>query len=338
MASVKPVDAPEKPKLNDVFTDTNGRTYSWNGTAGWKQVKTDEEWVKIANTKMGAYAYLLKPNPEFKGISKIMRQAIKEEWYKDPTVLNANMENALLANPYYANAGRSALQFDVDRPGEQTRKIDNVKIELDTIPGANALPTEAYEKLARDAARKGFTGRALGRFANTEILKQQNPGQYSYTDASKKALQSAPADDLRNLAKSYQTMLGSGDEQSLLSGKKTLEDFKQSFQEKAKMQNPHLATQIDMGFSLDDISADYKKYASQVLDKPESEIDMSPTGKYNAALRVSDGKDGFRQMGMAEWVNTLRTDEKYGWQFTKEANDQVRQLGMNLAKTFGKIR
>ena len=338
MASVKPVDAPEKPKLNDVFTDTNGRTYSWNGTAGWKQVKTDEEWVKIANTKMGAYAYLLKPNPEFKGISKIMRQAIKEEWYKDPTVLNANMENALLANPYYANAGRSALQFDVDRPGEQTRKIDNVKIELDTIPGANALPTEAYEKLARDAARKGFTGRALGRFANTEILKQQNPDTYSYDIASKKALGSQPVDDLRNLAKSYQTTLGSGDEQSLLSGKKTLEDFKQFFQEKAKMQNPHLATQIDMGFSLDDISADYKKYAAQVLDKPESEIDMSPTGKYNAALRVSDGKDGFRQMGMAEWVNTLRTDEKYGWQFTKEANDQVRQLGMNLAKTFGKIR
>ena len=339
MAGLVLADAPKKPKLNDVFTDTNGKTYSWNGTAGWKQVKTDEEWVKIAYAKMGAYSYLLDPTSPFgPGISKIVRQSIKEEWYKDPNVLNANMENALLANPYYANAGRAALQFDIDRPGEQARKIDSVKIELSNIPGANNLPPDIYEKLARDAARKGFSGTPLIRFANTEILKQQNPDQYAYTDASKKALQSAPADDLRNLAKSYQTTLNSGDEQSLLSGKKTLEDFKQSFQEKAKMQNPHLATQIDKGFTLDDISADYIRYTAETLDKPLSEIDMSPSGKYNAALSTPDGKGGYRQPGLAEWINTLRTDEKYGWQFTKEANDQVRQLGVNLAKTFGKIR
>ena len=338
MAGLVLADAPKKPKLNDVFTDTNGKTYSWNGTAGWKQVKTDEEWVKIATTKMSAYAYLLTPNPEFKGISKIMRQAIKEEWYKDPNVLNANMENALLANPYYANAGKAALQFDVARPGDQASKIESVKIQLADIPGANILPPEVYEKLARDAARKGFTGTALGRFANTEILKQQNPGQYSYDLASTKALKSAPVDELRALASAYHTKVTPGAEQSLLTGGKTIEDFKQDFQDGAKIDYPHLTSQIDKGLSVDDISAGYKKYAALTLDKPESEIDMTPTGKYSAALSTSDGKGGFRQLGMAEWVNTLRTDQKYGWQFTKEANDQVRELGINLAKTFGKIR
>ena len=338
MATSPLANAPKDKKVNDVFTGSNGKTYSWNGKK-WTQVKTDEDWVKIAKTKMPAYAYLLDPTSPFgPGISKIVRQSIKDEWYKDPNVLNANMENALLADPYYDNAGKQALIFDTDTTGDQNRKIDNTKIELSAIPGANALPSDTYEKLARDAARKGLSQTALRQFAYAEILKQQNPEQYSYTDASKKALQSAPADELRNLAKSYQTTLGSGDEQSLLSGKKTLEDFKQSFQEKAKMQNPHLTTQIDMGYSLDDITADYKKYASQVLDKPETEIDMSPTGKFNAAISTPDGKGGYRQLGMAEWVNTLRTDEKYGWQFTKEANDQVQQLGMNLAKTFGKIR
>lgn len=338
MATLPLANAPKDPKVDDLFTGPKGKVYSWNGKK-WIPVKTDEDWVKVAKKKTPAYAYLLDPTSPFgPGISKIIRQSIKDEWYKDPNVLNANMENALLADPYYDNAGKQALIFDTDTTGDQNRKIDNTKIELSAIPGINALPSETYEKLARDAARKGLSQTALQRFAYTEILKQQNPGQYAYTDASKKALQSAPVDELRNLAKSYQTTLGSGDEQSLLSGKKTLEDFKQSFKEKAKMQNPHLATQIDMNYSLDDISADYKKYASQVLDKPESEIDMSPTGKYNAALSTPDGKGGYRQPGLAEWVNTLRTDEKYGWQFTKEANDQVRQLGMNLAKTFGKIR
>ena len=338
MATSPLANAPEKPKVDDLFTGPKGRVYSWNGKK-WIPVKTDEDWVKVAKKKMPAYAYLLDPTSPFgPGISKIIRQSIKDEWYKDPNVLEANMQNALLADPYYDNAVKEARIFDTDTTGNQNRKIDNTKIELSAIPGANALPSDIYEKLARDAARKGLSQTALRQFAYAEILKQQNPGQYSYTDASKKALGSQPADDLRNLAKSYQTTLGSGDEQSLLSGKKTLEDFKQSFQEKAKMQNPHLTTQIDMGYSLDDISADYKKYASQVLDKPESEIDMSPTGKFNAAISTPDGKGGYRQLGMAEWVNTLRTDEKYGWQFTKEANDQVRQLGTNLAKTFGKIR
>ena len=338
MATSPLANAPEKPKVDDLFTGPKGRVYSWNGKK-WIPVKTDEDWVKVAKKKMPAYAYLLDPTSPFgPGISKIIRQSIKDEWYKDPNVLEANMQNALLADPYYDNAVKEARIFDTDTTGNQNRKIDNTKIELSAIPGANALPSDIYEKLARDAARKGLSQTALRQFAYAEILKQQNPGQYAYTDASKKALGSQPADDLRNLAKSYQTTLGSGDEQSLLSGKKTLEDFKQSFQEKAKMQNPHLTTQIDMGYSLDDISADYKKYASQVLDKPESEIDMSPTGKFNAAISTPDGKGGYRQLGMAEWVNTLRTDEKYGWQFTKEANDQVRQLGTNLAKTFGKIR
>ena len=331
-------NAPEKPKVDDTFTGPKGRVYSWNGKK-WVPVKTDEDWVKVAKTKTPAYAYLLDPTSPFgPGISKIIRQSIKERWYENPNVLEANMQNALLADPYYDNAGKQALIFDTDTTGDQNRKIDNTKIELSAIPGANALPSETYEKLARDAARKGLSQTALRQFAYAEILKQQNPGTYSYDIASKKALGSQPVDDLRNLAKSYQTTLGSGDEQSLLSGKKTLEDFKQFFQQRAKRDYPHLATQIDMGDSLDDISASYKTYASQVLDKPESEIDMTPTGKYNAALSTPDGKGGYRQPGMAEWVNTLRTDEKYGWQFTKEANDQVRQLGMNLAKTFGKIR
>jgi uncharacterized protein YjdB len=43
-------------------------------------------------------------------------------------------------------------------------------------------------------------------------------------------------------------------------------------------------------------------------------------------------------MGLGDWVTKLKSDESFGWQFTKQANQQATDIGLTLARAFGKVK
>ena len=45
---------------------------------------------------------------------------------------------------------------------------------------------------------------------------------------------------------------------------------------------------------------------------------------------------GFGPMSLAQWHNTLRTDEKYGWDSTKNAQAEAMKLADQIRSAFGK--
>ena len=41
-------------------------------------------------------------------------------------------------------------------------------------------------------------------------------------------------------------------------------------------------------------------------------------------------------MSLSEWSDLIRTDDRYGWRYTKQANEEVSSLALALGEMFGK--
>jgi hypothetical protein len=40
---------------------------------------------------------------------------------------------------------------------------------------------------------------------------------------------------------------------------------------------------------------------------------------------------------LTDWVTTIKSDPSFGWQFTKQANQQSTDIALTLARAFGKV-
>ena len=157
----------------------------------------------------------------------------------------------------------------------------------------------------------------------------------------KSALQSEQANAIRQLGKAYGYQVSDSQIQSILTGTPdvatgqtlTEDSLRQRLRSYVKGAMPHLSDQIDAGLTLEDIGASYKRLASQLLEKDESQIDMF-SGPYLRAF--GDPKNG--QLSLSDWVTTVKSDPTFGWQYTKQANDQATSIGLSLARAFGKVQ
>jgi len=102
----------------------------------------------------------------------------------------------------------------------------------------------------------------------------------------------------------------------------------------AKTKYSHLSDMIDKDFTIDDIFEPYRDIAAKVLERNPADIKIDDP-MFSAALEA--GPDG-KSMSGTMWMQRLKQDPRYGWQFTKNANDQVRNTIMGLEKAFGLVR
>jgi hypothetical protein len=42
-------------------------------------------------------------------------------------------------------------------------------------------------------------------------------------------------------------------------------------------------------------------------------------------------------LSLSEWVTTVKSDPTFGWQYTKQANQQATDIALSLARAFGKV-
>ena len=45
-----------------------------------------------------------------------------------------------------------------------------------------------------------------------------------------------------------------------------------------------------------------------------------------------------RMLSMSEWETELRTNDKYKYSFTKQANQDATDIGLAIARAFGKVQ
>ena len=146
---------------------------------------------------------------------------------------------------------------------------------------------------------------------------------------------------LAQLANTYMVPYSMGTLQQLADEKGSVTPEKaQAFEENLKQQAsglyPTLAGSIKAGIPTAHLLEPYRQVAKKTLGD-HVEPDFLGDPKWQQAL--TGGTDpktqGPAPMGLAEWQNHMKRDQKYGYQHTPQANAQVGELLHNMAQAFG---
>lgn len=271
------------------------------------------------------YAYLLEEDGG--GFGADVRAAMVNAVLKEYTATRLLAD--LQATQYFQKSSAAQRQFDAKNPGDQQASIDKYLAEIVSGYGRLNMDDANLQQTARTAARNGLTGVQLRNWVMS---------QAAATTKTAATLQGAERDKVLAIGAKYYVEPTDLDVNAVLTGQIGINDLETKYKTNAKSLYPHLSQLIDSGSSLKDIAAPYIKAASSLLEVPEADIDMfNPTSKFRAALeQVGEGDKG-RRMSLTEWTTALRSDPKYGYQFTKQANLDATNIGLAIARAFGKV-
>jgi hypothetical protein len=250
----------------------------------------------------------------------------------------AAFQKAIKQTVYWQTTETAAKNFDQAIGVDRDRIINNKKLEIANSYGDVSFDDATLTQLATNAARLGLTGLGLQQAVYAGALKPGAGG--SQTALAGRVLQGADADRIRSIGRGWNTKISDGQIQSILTGKAdpatglvlTEDGLREQLQAKWKGAMPHLRDQFDAGLTLDQIGSSYKSYASQLLETPEDQINMFE-GPY---LQAFDNGEG-GQLSLSQWIEKVKTDSRFGWQYTKAANQQATDIGLTLARAFGKV-
>jgi hypothetical protein len=265
-----------------------------------------------------------KPNGKFMGLTT------------DASV--AAFQKAIKQTTYWQTTETAAKNFDQAIGADRDRIINNKKLEIANSYGDVSFDDTTLTQLATNAARLGLTGLGLQQAVYAGALKPGAGG--AQTALAGRVLQGADADRIRSIGRAWNTKISDSQVQAILTGQAdpatgivlTEDALREQLQAKWKGAMPHLRDQFDAGLTLDQIGSSYKTYASQLLETPEDQINMFE-GPYLQAFDNGEGS----QLSLSQWVEKVKTDSRFGWQYTKQANQQATDIGLSLARAFGKV-
>ena len=314
------VSAPVKPKgvSPDAWKDVLRQTFP-SYTNEWL---SDNASTHFGPDLIGLMIEASKPNGKYQGLTT--------QEGKDAYAL------ALRQTIYYTTTETNARNFDQQTTADKESLVRKKKLDIVDAYGDLGFDDATLTALATDAARKGVTGLGLKQAVYSGTFKQQT----AQPALARRALEGADADLIRQNARAYGYAVSDAEVQAALTGGMyngvavSSESILQKAQKAAKGAYGHLSDQIDAGLSLSDIFENYKRYAANVLELDESQIDFTKDPKWQSAFGTKESG----QMGLGDWVTKLKSDESFGWQYTKQANQQATDVGLTLARAFGKVK
>ena len=251
------------------------------------------------------------------------------------------IERAIRGTAYWNNTEKAIRAWDGLEKLTQNKLVADQKRVLAETFGELQLDDTTLTELATTIQRSGLSELGAKQLVFGAAFKQSaKPG----VDPRRLALQSSEADALRRVAKAYGFRSSDLDAQieSVLTGKPyaptgtvlTTESFRQKAEQAARGAFPHLKEQFDSGLTLNDIFGNYREIAARVLEVDPSQVDYMSDEKWFDAF--GSQKDGLPSL--SSWVAKLKTDPKYGWRFTNQANQQVSSVVSTLERAFGLIK
>ena len=258
------------------------------------------------------------------------------------TEISDEEKKALLKNTkYFTAATDKQYFFDSQRKGVQDDLVATARRAITTDYADVGLSETDLADLSKTVARSGLTGTGLKQAVYQYAFRRAAAAPTATdTKMATNVLQGADADLIRQNARAYGYAVSDAEVQAALTGGMyngvavSSESILQKAQKAAKGAYGHLSDQIDAGLSLSDIFENYKRYAANVLELDESQIDFTKDPKWQSAFGTKESG----QMGLGDWVTKLKSDESFGWQYTKQANQQATDIGLTLARAFGKVK
>ena len=196
-------------------------------------------------------------------------------------------------------------------------------------------------KFLTKATQFGYEGDNLKQQAYAELFSKVD-NKYVNDLAVKEVRASTPYLSLKDIGKQYFFDFADSQVEQVLAGTPNADgvavsrdDLIRKARLAAKATYGHLSEQIDAGLTLEDLSASYKEKAAKLLELDPNTINFG-TDFSDALNYRKDGQP--RVLSMSEWETELRTNDKYKYSFTKQANQDATSIGLAIARAFGKVQ
>jgi hypothetical protein len=196
-------------------------------------------------------------------------------------------------------------------------------------------------KFLTTATQYGYEGENLKQQAYKELFTKVD-NKYVNFNAVDEVRKSTPYLGLKDIGKQYFLDIADSQVEQVLSGVPNFDgvalnrdDLIRKARLAAKATYGHLSEQIDAGLTLEELSASYKEKAARVLELDPNTMNFG--ADFSEALNYR--KDGQpRVLSLGEWETELRTNDKYKYSFTKQANQDATDIGLAIARAFGKVQ
>jgi hypothetical protein len=241
---------------------------------------------------------------------------------------------------YFGAITDSQYKFDGANSAVQNGLIESARNAIVKDYSDVGLSQTDIDEIAKKVARNGLTAtgvkQAVYQYAFRKPAAATTP---TAPGMARNAIEGGDADAIRIAARAYGYNVSDAEMQAALTGGMyngvavTQDSILQKAQKSAKGKYFHLADQIDAGLSLEDIFSSYRNYAADALEIDPNQIDFTKDSKWARAF----GTKETGQMSLTDWVTTIKSDPTFGWQFTKQANQQATDIGLTLARAFGKV-
>lgn len=319
-------EATTKTNVTEMQVDEQGRPVA-------EMSKRVQEAMAQIKQLYPDYAFFFEPDAGGFGedVRRLLIQAIEEKWTA------TKFDAAYKQTKYYKETSDKARAWNAKGTEQKNQEIDAKLADLQA-DYADLFDFEGADKVAREiatnVARLGLSGNRLKTFVFAEALRLTPAGAKAPT------LETNEADTLRNTVREFgyipsddeinAALTGKPDRKGMLINKNTLIERAKNA---AKGLYPHLSQQLDAGLSLDDVFKNYRTYASQILELDPNEIDFVKDPKWSEAF----GNEKTGMLSLSSWQEKLKSDPKYGWRFTKQANQQVSSVVSTLERAFGLV-
>jgi len=304
-----------------------------------RERRTATNWEARVQAEAGEYAYLL--DPKFEGVADLLRKAVSQNWFKSDEG-KAQFVQELQATPYGQNTSKKQQAFDTKSPGEKNAlvqaEVDKIRAEYGEIQ----LDQAALEEVATAAARNGASDIERGRLVYRAAFKRGAAApDYTAPIAARTALGGEDADRIRTIYRAYGVK---ADDQQIarilaqevdpVTGTVMTEDMlRNNLRDLAKVSYQPFADLLDRGLSVETIFSPYQQIAARVLEKTPDEVSL--TNANGLPTEFATALMGEKPMSLTDWITRLKSDDRYGWQFTSEAKQKATNLVMDLEKAFG---
>lgn len=278
-----------------------------------KKVDTDTSWEPIFKQKYPQYSWMFTDLDRTK--------------YADVFDFFGRAQKTNMSNDEFAQQWVGTSFYKELLQNKKSRELKDVVGAFDWAPGQLA-------KFLTKATQYGYEGDNLKQQAYTELFSKVD-NKYVNPKAVAQIMESSPYLALKRIGTQYLNVIDDETIKDALAGGKTSEDLLRVARETAKASYPHLKEALDAGVTLEELSKNFKATAAKTLELDPAQISMSDP-KFNAALNYT--KDGApRMLSLSEWETELRTNSKYGYSFTKQANQDATSIGLAIARAFGKV-
>jgi hypothetical protein len=264
----------------------------------------------------------------------ILKEAVNTEFADE------EIQARIKGTKYFDAITDSQYKFDGANSAVQNGLIQTAREAIVKDYSDVGLSQTDIDEIAKKVARNGLTAtgvkQAVYQYAFRRPAAATTP---TAPGMARNAIEGGDADAIRIAARAYGYNVSDAEMQAALTGGMyngvavTQDSILQKAQKSAKGKYFHLADQIDAGLSLEDIFSGYRNYAADVLEIDPNQIDFTKDSKWARAF----GTKETGQMSLTDWVTTIKSDPSFGWQFTKQANQQATDIGLTLARAFGKV-